>query len=226
MKKIWILTAMQEEAHHICSHYDLHPSLQYPELNFFENEEIVLACSGVGKIQASIATTLLCTHYSPDRLINIGIAGSLLGEDVKIGQVFFINKVSQHDLYLPFEGSHLNYAKAPILLDTTNHVNFLEKNWSREQGYCLTGDQFIDNEEKVIQLRQTTQAHIIEMEAFAFASVARSFWKLNTTFIIKSISDGANNAAKDAHMHNLDFAMQENIKALNSLIEYIKHQKS
>jgi phosphorylase superfamily len=39
---------------------------------------MVLVLAGVGKVQASIATTLLVQNYSPELLINIGIAGSLL----------------------------------------------------------------------------------------------------------------------------------------------------
>ena len=69
---------MQEEAQHIINLLDLKPSLTLKNISFFESEEYVLALSGVGKIQASIATTVLCSRYDLKALINIGIAGSLL----------------------------------------------------------------------------------------------------------------------------------------------------
>ena len=48
MKKIWILTAMQEEAHHIINLLGLKPSSTLKNISFFENEEYVLVLSGVG----------------------------------------------------------------------------------------------------------------------------------------------------------------------------------
>lgn len=107
---------MREEAEHIINLFGLQLTKKLQNISFFENEEVVLVLTGVGKIQASIGTSLLCQNYEPKRLINIGIAGSLLGQEAKIGDVFLINKVAQHDMYLPFDGEHLDYAKGQISL--------------------------------------------------------------------------------------------------------------
>ena len=107
---------MAEEAQHIIDLFGLQTTKKLQNISFFENEEVVLALTGVGKIQASIGATLLCTNYELKRLINIGIAGSLLGQEANIGDVFIVNKVAQHDMYLPFDGEHLNYAKDQIFL--------------------------------------------------------------------------------------------------------------
>jgi nucleoside phosphorylase len=56
------------------------------------------------------------------------------------------------------------------------------------------------------------------MEAFAIASVAHKFDLLDQCIFIKSISDGANSNAKEAHMDNLDFAMNNSIIVLRKII--------
>ncbi|MDP2090218.1 MAG: 5'-methylthioadenosine/S-adenosylhomocysteine nucleosidase [Candidatus Gracilibacteria bacterium] len=223
MKKTAIVTAMREEAEHIIKLYGLINTNKLENIIIYENENIVLALAGIGKIQASIATTYLFINYDISRLINIGIAGSLLGDDANIGDVFIVNKISQHDMYLPFEGTHLDYAKKAIIVDSIID-SIIDNNFDLfdfsvyYDSYCLTGDQFIDDSNKVKELREKYSANVIEMEAFAIASVAREFNQLNKCVFIKAISDGANNEAKDAHMGNLDFAMQNSIKVLNKII--------
>ena len=69
------------------------------------------------------------------------------------------------------------------------------------------------------ELREKFWADIVEMEAFSFLSVAREFWKLENCHVIKAVSDWANNEALNAHMSNLDFAMQNAFLTLEKLIE-------
>lgn len=146
-----------------------------------------------------------------------------MGTDAKIGEVFLVNKVSQHDMYLPFDGAHLDYAKKAIDLPLgEGDFNFPEGVTVSNHAHCLTGDQFLDQEEKIAQLKASYQAQVIEMEAFAVASVAREFDKKEKTLIIKAISDGANEEAKTAHMDNLDFAMEQSIKVLQHIIPQLR----
>lgn len=223
MKKTAIVTAMREEAEHIIKLYWLINTNKLENIIIYENENIVLALAWIWKIQASIATTYLFINYDISRLINIWIAWSLLWDDANIWDVFIVNKISQHDMYLPFEWTHLDYAKKAIIVDSIID-SIIDNNFDLfdfsvyYDSYCLTGDQFIDDSNKVKELREKYSANVIEMEAFAIASVAREFNQLNKCVFIKAISDWANNEAKDAHMWNLDFAMQNSIKVLNKII--------
>lgn len=81
----------------------------------------------------------------------------------------------------------------------------------------MTGDQFIDDADRIQNLASQTQASVVEMEAFAVASVAREFG-IEDLIIIKAISDGADSDAKTAHMDNLDFAMLQSCKVLEAFI--------
>lgn len=219
MKKIAIITAMKEESEHIISLYSLTQTKQLQNITIFENDTIVLILAWIWKIQASIAMSYLFLNYEIDKIINIWIAGSLLWENASIGDVFLVNKISQHDMYLPFDGAHLDYAKKEISIKNDINIDFSEFSfWVTQNAYCLTWDQFIDNVNKVIELATTYNADIIEMEAFAIASVAREFWALEKCIFIKAISDWADNDAKDAHMGNLDFAMNNSLKILEKIL--------
>lgn len=221
MKKIWIMTAMLEEAQHIINLLKLKKTGEQANLSFWENEKVVLVLAWIGKIQATLATTLLCERYTPTWLINIGISGNLKSKSAKIGDVLIVQKLDQYDMYLPFDGAHLSYAKDPIILPPP-WLPEQKRNFSLQFGAsCITGDQFVDNEEKMQQLYIATQADIVEMEAFAFASVARTFWKLQQTIIIKAISDWADTQAKSAHMDNLDFAMENSIIILQEVLSIL-----
>lgn len=215
---IGIITAMQEEAEHIIKMYWLKNTKKLKNISIYENDNIVLALAWIWKVQASIWVTYLFLNYEISKLINIGIAWSLLWKNASIWDVFLVNKISQHDMYLPFDWSHLDYAKREIVI---NNNIFLD--WDFEfklvnNSYCLTGDQFIDDNNKVSELRGKYNADVIEMEAFAVASVAREFDKLDNCIFIKAISDWADSDAKDAHMWNLDFAMQNSLKVLEKII--------
>jgi nucleoside phosphorylase len=78
IKKTAIMTAMREEADHIIKNYGLTLSSELQNLFIYENENIVLALAGIGKVQAAIGATYLFQNYSFEKLINIGIAGSLM----------------------------------------------------------------------------------------------------------------------------------------------------
>ena len=59
------------------------------------------------------------------------------------------------------------------------------------------------------------------MEAFAILSIARNYWILDKTIVIKWISDWANNEAIDAHMSNLEVAMKNSIVVLDEILKKV-----
>ncbi len=212
-----IMTAMKEEADLIIKKFDLKLVKELKNISIYEwnreseewKEKVVLAVSWIWKTQATIATTYLCENYLIDKLVNIWIAWNLSDWDIKIGDVFMPNTFIQHDMYLPFDWDHLDYAKKPIFLEYAIWENYdltkfgLILNW-----VCLTWDQFVDNEEKVEELRLKFWADLCEMEAFSVLSVAREYDILDKCVVIKAVSDWADNEAKEAHMDNLNFAME------------------
>jgi len=221
-----IITAMKEEAELIIKKFNLKETKSLKNIKIFEwtrswddwEENLVLVLWWIWKIQAAIATTYLLENYSVDKIINIWIAGNLTGNDLKVWDVLLPNTFIQQDMYLPFEWSHLDYAKKPIFLEYTIWENYdLQKFWLILNWVCVTGDEFVDKEERISKLRVDFWADICEMEAFSILSVAREYNMLDKCIVIKAISDWADNEAKEAHMNNLEFAMNNSI----SILEFI-----
>lgn len=221
-----IITAMKEEAELIIKKFNLKETKSLKNIKIFEwtrswddwEENLVLVLWWIWKIQAAIATTYLLENYSVDKIINIWIAGNLTGNDLKVWDVLLPNTFIQQDMYLPFEWSHLDYAKKPIFLEYAIWENYdLQKFWLILNWVCVTGDEFVDKEGRISKLRVDFWADICEMEAFSILSVAREYNMLDKCIVIKAISDWADNEAKEAHMNNLEFAMNNSI----SILEFI-----
>ena len=222
-----IVTAMKEEADLIIKKFDLKETKSLKNIKIFEwtrswddwEENLVLVLWWIWKIQAAIATTYLLENYSVDKIINIWIAGNLTGNDLKVWDVLLPNTFIQQDMYLPFEWSHLDYAKKPIFLEYAIWENYdLQKFWLILNWVCVTGDEFVDKEERISKLRVDFWADICEMEAFAILTTAREYGILDKCIVIKAISDWADNEAKDAHMNNLEFAMENSIAILEFVL--------
>ena len=222
-----IITAMKEEADLIIKKFGLKETKSLKNIKIFEwtrswddwEENLVLVLWWIWKIQAAIATTYLLENYSVDKIINIWIAGNLTGNDLKVWDVLLPNTFIQQDMYLPFEWEHLDYAKKPIFLEYAIWENYdLQKFWLILNWVCVTGDEFVDKEERISKLRVDFWADICEMEAFAILTTAREYGILDKCIVIKAISDWADNEAKDAHMNNLEFAMENSIAILEFVL--------
>lgn len=179
-----------------------------------EGKQVVLAQTGIGKVNAAVATTLVIEHFQPQRLLFSGIAGglnpSLLPGDLVIGA-----RVAHHDYGTqtpdsilrrptrnPFTmqenpiyfASDSNLVRAAM--DASKQVRF-EPVGSRLPkvitGVIVTGDVFVASDQATKALHATMQGDATEMEG---AAVAQVCWQQRTPFIvIRSLSDDAGNNA-------------------------------
>ena len=219
MKKFWIITAMEWEANIIIDFLWLRLSKSYKNIKIYERDWYVLASTWMWKIQASIWSTILCSEYWVDQLINIWVAWNLNWNNVKVWDVFLIKEIIQHDMYLPLPWD-LNYAKWIIKISFQSGINPNEFDfWFHENWICVTWDQFIDDVDKSAELKNKFWADIAEMEAYAVASTAREFWILDNTAIIKSVSDWADSNANNWLYDNLEFAMKNSIEVLKKIMK-------
>lgn len=227
MKKIGIITAMKEEADIIINKYGLSLNESFANISFYasESESIVLVLCWIWKIQAWIWTTILVEKYAPDFYINIWIAGNWNLQKINIWDVLLCSSIIQHDMYLPFSWDHLDYANASIDLPTDWFELLNESDFKYiENGICATWDQFIDNAWKVQELNTKYWSDCVEMEAFSVCSSIREMtWRLDNIFVVKAISDWADNAAANQHMSNLDLAMNNSVVILDLIIDKISN---
>ena len=207
---IGIICAMPEEAQNIIEALKLTKSEDKKFSVYqgkFQEKNISLIISNIGKIYASMGTQWLITNYKSDIIINTGLAGGLKKE-FAIGKVFIANEVKQHDVYLPWNGEHLDYLIKPIQIPSLI-------NTQTPSACVLTGDQFVDKHEDHERLKK--EGDVVEMEAFAVASVCKVF---QTPYIIlKSISDNAEDDAKADFDTNIQIAMKNSLPVFLKVLE-------
>ncbi len=194
-------------------------------------KSVVIALTGVGKVNAAMTTTLLLMNWQPERLIFTGIAGGI-AKGIAPGDIVIAKSCVHHDFgRLQNEGITLRPTRNPATLqlnpiyipsDSTLiqiaqkvapkcPYQALGKNNRMPQiltGIIATGDVFVNSQTKVEELRTSLKADAIEMEG---AAVAQVCYQMNLPcLVLRSISDNANG---DAHQDMPNF---EKIAAYNS----------
>ena len=92
---ICIVTALFSEAEALIAYYKL-KKVKNNIFLIFANNDIFLIISGIGKINAAIATTYACTTNKIDKIYNIGICGSN-DQDKHIGSLHPIKTIVEYD---------------------------------------------------------------------------------------------------------------------------------
>ena len=162
-----------------------------------EGVKVVVLLSGIGKVSATVATTLLIERYKPDYIINTGTAGGL--KNVQMGDVVLGIQVGYHDADLTVFGYKLGQmAQQPYhfianeyLVNLANEAfKDLDVNQNVLQGLILSGDQFMNDPVQVERVKDSfPDALAVEMES---AAIAQTCFQLEVPFIvIRSISDMA-----------------------------------
>lgn len=159
-----------------------------------EGKEIVLLKSGIGKVNAAMATTIMHEHYSPTYVINTGSAGGF-SEELEVGDIVISSKVVHHDVDVTaFNYEYGQVPKMPpmFVADTRliekakEAVNKLSI--QSATGVIATGDSFMDDPDRVAFVRDKFPAMIAaEMEAAAVAQVCYQYDK--PFVILRALSD-------------------------------------
>lgn len=165
-------------------------------------KSILLAQSGIGKVNASITTSLLLDKYQADCVINTGSAGGLQ-KGMKQGDVVIGTQSAHHDV----DASAFGYAigQVPQLpprfhSDTSliSHATHAAKTFDKatiHQGLIVSGDQFINHPDKIARIRNHfPDALAVEMEAAAIAQTCHQFSR--PYVIIRALSDLADGDAE------------------------------
>ncbi|MEW6208572.1 MAG: 5'-methylthioadenosine/adenosylhomocysteine nucleosidase [Acidobacteriota bacterium] len=220
-----ILGAMGEEVALIESRLSDKQERQVQGMTFFTGKlngrPVVLARSGIGKVNAAVTTILLIEHFNPSEVIFTGIAGAI-NPELFPGDVVIAVSTAQHDyganladrfehrgapnpadgrrnpVFIPADARLLDAAER-----ASRSVQFDKIKIDGEEraprvikGVVVTGDSFISSASKKAELRKLLEADAVEMEG---AAVAQVCWQQSVPcLIIRSISDRADsNALRD-----------------------------
>jgi adenosylhomocysteine nucleosidase len=145
--------------------------------DFGVRNQVRCVLSGMGKVNAAVATTRLIYEYGPDCIINAGVAGSL-DSDIREGSVVVGAKTAYHDVWCGgesplgmVEGFPQRFSAHPALLEAA-----LGCAPGLRSGLIITGDQFyLDEREDRRQKLLYPDALAVDMESAAIAHVCHIF---------------------------------------------------
>jgi adenosylhomocysteine nucleosidase len=164
-------------------------------LGTIEDTEVVIALSGIGKVNASMTTAIICQGFLVSAIINTGVAGGI--SPSKIGDIVLAIRVGAFDVDLTKIDPDLPYGQMygePLFLESdqglvqTARTLLQESNISFVEGSIVSGDQFVTNLTVLKPIMDVIPTVVAcEMEGVAIASVAHKF---EIPFIIiRGISD-------------------------------------
>jgi adenosylhomocysteine nucleosidase len=189
-------------------------------IGYRKGEKVYVVKTGAGIINATSAMQALVTRYKIDRVISIGVAGSL-NDDWKIGDVLIASDVVSHqqgkETPAGFESSehmptrHLlsaDYRKsceelrkmakeiaAEILRQPQNGDTntSIRASVTLREGRLVSGDSFIASTAKRKWLHETFKADAVDMVSYGIAGVCEA--NAIPYVVIRLLSDNANESA-------------------------------
>ena len=165
-----------------------------------DNCDVVLAVCGIGKVFAAICTQTMILKYSPNIIINTGVAGSL-SEKLSVGDICIAQDVVHHDLDTSPIGdpvgmvSGINMIYFPTSEDLVSMFSDItsELGFDYMVGTIASGDQFISTDEQKAYIKANFPASCCDMESASIGHVA--YVNKIPFIIIRAISDNADGSS-------------------------------
>ncbi|MBA7659140.1 5'-methylthioadenosine/S-adenosylhomocysteine nucleosidase [subsurface metagenome] len=181
-------------------------------------KRVVIAWTGIGKVNAAMTATLLIEHFKPSELLFTGIAGGI-NPQLWPGDIVIAAEIAHHDMGVltpqsfDYRGAMnpLDGWRNPVFLPADERLlelaeiaaGQLELEMIRTtagerlpriiKGIVVTGDVFVASPEKCAELRQQLGADAVEMEGAAVAQIC--YQRRIPHLVIRSISDKADEGA-------------------------------
>lgn len=204
---IGIIGAMEEEVQELIADLAFAEKKTVASMDFYKGtlygKDCVIVKSGVGKVNAALCTQILADFYSPDVLINTGVAGSL-DTQINIGDIVVSEDAVQHDMDASAVGDPvgqvprmnvLAFPADPVLVKKAAEANRkANPDIQTFTGRIASGDQFISGGEKKKQIQEFFHARCAEMEGAAIAHGA--YLNKIPYVILRAISDKADGSVQ------------------------------
>jgi adenosylhomocysteine nucleosidase len=214
--KIAILGAMDEEITLIRASLKSCQEKHFNHLTVYIGKlgevDVALVKCGIGKVAASVSTSVVIHHFAPDFVINTGSAGGV-SSHLNIGDIVIARELRHHDADLTHFGYELGQTAGmpayfecdKVLLEHASNAATNLKDIQIQQGLICTGDSFVGSDESADVIRQNFPAVCaVEMEGVA---IAQSCHLLSTPFlVIRSLSDIAGKTSTVSFQAYLDQA--------------------
>ncbi|MFA7076578.1 MAG: 5'-methylthioadenosine/adenosylhomocysteine nucleosidase [Candidatus Izemoplasmatales bacterium] len=159
-----------------------------------KNHNVVIVKSGIGKVNASITTTILIERFDARLVINTGVAGGL--SPIEVGDIIIAKGISYFDVSLT-EIDDVPYGQMgsdPLIVSISDEYLIKAKKVLETLGYkysignLVSGDKFVTKKRDLAKIQKQVNNIIgVEMEGMA---IALTSYKFNRPFVsIRGISD-------------------------------------
>jgi adenosylhomocysteine nucleosidase len=210
-----------------------------------EGTRVVVARSGVGKVNAAIVATLLLEHFSPSAVLFTGTAGAV-DNKLNPGDVVIGTGVGYHDfgsvgergfargatrdpvtgqldpVFFPADPKLLTAARSAAKTTPLSRGPRSDGDAPKfQEGLIVTGDMFVAEDGRRKDLRNDLKAAAVEMEGAAVAQVCARY-KV-PIIVIRGITDRADSNARGSYRTFLDTASRNAADlAVAAIREFVK----
>lgn len=162
-------------------------------INEYKGNKIVNACCGIAKVNAALCTQVMIDNFSPDYIINAGVAGGM-NSAVKVCDIVISTEVLPHDLDAHFLADYPPYCaifKANEALMNTAEKVCGEFSVNSFRGRIVSGEQFISDSAVKAAIQEKFNPYAVDMES---AAVGHACYLNDMPFVsVRCISDNADN---------------------------------
>lgn len=184
------------------------------------NNSLVIMKSGIGKVNAALATMQMIRQFAPDLVINTGVAGGT-GSDARIMDVVVGDKIAYHDVWcgpgtVPGQAAH-----CPLYFESDARVSALRvlgDNPRVRHGLIASGDIFVSDPQVVKRIKDLyPDVLAVDMES---AAIAHACHLLNTPFFcIRVVSDTPGEADNVAQYEDFwEVAPRQSFEIISSIL--------
>ncbi|WP_080146190.1 5'-methylthioadenosine/adenosylhomocysteine nucleosidase [Marinilactibacillus piezotolerans] len=202
--KIGIIAAMEQEVRVLVDHIEHKETQTIANQTFFNgtinHQEVTVVQSGIGKVNAAIATALLIQTFKVDAVMNTGSAGGIK-EGLHVGDLVLSTELTYNDVDAQVFGYDFGQvpqmptryqADAQLIEQVAAAAE--QTGWSIIQGLIVTGDSFIADQKRTSEIRAAfSEALVTEMEGTAVAQTCYQFDV--PVIVIRALSDTADEEA-------------------------------
>lgn len=183
------------------------------------NHEVIAVVCGIGKVFAAMCAQTLILRYSPEAIINIGVAGTVT-KGLNVLDIAIADNVCQHDMDTSplgdpvglISGINQIYFPTDKALADAIAAAATKLGCRSVVGIIASGDQFIHTQEKKTFIRDTFHAIAAEMEGGSIGHVCT----VNKVpfAVLRTISDGDGGS-----MDYATFAQKAALQSINVIME-------
>ncbi|MCR5149979.1 MAG: 5'-methylthioadenosine/adenosylhomocysteine nucleosidase [Clostridiales bacterium] len=190
-----------------------------------EGRQVVTAVCGIGKVNAAMCAQTMILRFSPECILNTGVAGSLSSSlsilDVAVGE-----KLVEHDMDTTPIGDPPGFINGINLVEIPADKSVCDKvcqsaaalGIKTVRGVIASGDQFIASAERKGKIVSTFGAIACEMEG---ASIAHVCCANKVPFsVVRAISDCADGSS---HMDYPEFLSKASASAAELIKLFVKN---